>query len=82
MLNHLDIISVSDKLCCMCVYNFSEQVAVVALVVLDRLVRADRRLAGDAVEPELLVVLLAHAALREKRLPAWVAAFPVSVFCR
>jgi len=66
----LDIVSVLGELGCMCVDNFGEQVAVVALVVVDRSVRADGHLAGDVLEPELLVVLLAHAPLREKRLPA------------
>ena len=45
-------------------YNVGEQVAVVALVILDHPVRADERLAGDAVESQLLTsVLLAHALL-------------------
>jgi len=59
VLKRLDIVSVSDELGCMCVDNFSEQVAVVALVVVDCSSRTDGRLAGDAVELELLLVLLA-----------------------
>jgi len=45
-LKRLDIVSVSGELGCMCVDNFGEQVAVAALVVVDRSVRADGRLAG------------------------------------
>jgi len=45
-LKRLDIVSVLGELGCMCVDNFGEQVAVVALVVVDRSVRADGRLSG------------------------------------
>ena len=45
-LKRLDIVSVSGELGCMCVDNFCERVAVAALVVVDRSVRADGRLAG------------------------------------
>ena len=45
-LKRLDIVSVLGELGCMCVDNFSEQVAVVPLVVVDCSVRADGRLAG------------------------------------
>jgi len=45
-LKRLDIVSVSGELGSMCVYNFGEQVAVAALVVVDRSVRADGCLAG------------------------------------
>jgi len=65
----LDIVSVLSELGCMCVNNFCEQVAVVALVVVDHSVRADGHLTGDVLEQKLLVLLLAHAPLHEKRLP-------------
>jgi len=45
-LKRLDIVSVSGELGFMCVDNFGEEVAVVTLVVVDRSVRADGRLAG------------------------------------